>query len=264
MTSFCLGNSYELVLAVKTIFDRRNLLVDASRTSLLLVFSGAILMVFQGQVYKNIALSIVVALSMIAMDPTICTRIVQIDQAGILSSIVEIFNRALLRQLFFCAFCIFIALVTNACMAPILWLITAIVGSSLANKIFTSALVKTGSGEIVSHLMCLYVLVLIAERFKQVKNILYASFFSFIGVMLVWIDLEIILSRDLGVDAISHVIWKSPMKIFKIPQAYPFIALMGIGIGFQMRMRGLFVALKKWRRRMAVVIRRSENKIIEA
>ncbi|KAM0672223.1 hypothetical protein CWI42_081490 [Ordospora colligata] len=264
MPLFCLGSSYELVLAAKDIFERRSLLVDASRTSLLLVFSGALLMVFQGQAYKNIALSIVIRLSMIAIDPTICTRIVQADEVGILSSIIEVFNRALLRELFFCALCICIAFVTNTCVVPILWLISAIVGSSLANKIFTSALVETGSGEIVSHFICFYALVLIVGRFEQIKNAFYAVFFSSIGVMLMWIVLEIILKRDLGVDAVNQVIWKSPIRIFRIPQAYPFIALMGIGVGFQMRMKGLFIAMKKWRRRMAVVIRKSENKIIEA
>ncbi|NP_001402576.1 ECU07_1523 [Encephalitozoon cuniculi GB-M1] len=258
-------NVLDFASAVHNILKKRERLFGANKTILFTLFSSALVMIFQGENYKNLCLSIIVGLCMLAVDPKVHVRLLgtSLGQRGLRSAAVSLLNKIFLSELLFCILCLLIAITANMCVVPMVWIFAVSIGISFLRKVFTEDLAMTSMGDILLHLGFLLLLIFSLQNPKKSKIVVYSVFFSFSGSVILWIVLEAILNENLGFSRVCNAFFKSGLVDFLgMPQLYPFMLLMVAGVFSQIRINTLLFADGK-RRFGSIIIKRSENKVIE-
>lgn len=258
-------NIFDFSNTMHNILNQRDRLFGASKTFLLTLFSGASVMIFQGENYKNLCLSVIIGMCMMAVDRKVHTRLLGVNpgQRGVYSAIAGFLNKIFVSEILFCNLCLLIAFTINMCMIPIVWIFAISIGMSFLKKVFTEDLAAVSMSNLLIHLGFLMLLILSLGNTRKFRIAIYSVFFSFSGSVILWITLEAILNENLGFGRACNVFFKGEFVDFiRMPILYPFMLLMVVGIFTQIRINTLLFVYGK-KRFASVVIKRSENKVIE-
>ncbi|KAG5859238.1 hypothetical protein KMI_08g13780 [Encephalitozoon hellem] len=258
-------NIFDFSNTMHNILNQRDKLFGSSKTFLFTLFSCASVMIFQGENYKNLCLSVIVGLCMMAVDQKVHARLLgtAAEQKGMHSAIVSFLNKILVSEILFCSVCFLIAVTINMCMIPIAWIFAASVGVSFFKKTFTEDLTMVSMSNLLTHLGFLAMFAVSLGNPRKFRVVIYSVFFSFSGTVILWITLEAILNENLGFGRVCSIFFKGEIvDLLGIPVLYPFLLLMTIGVFTQVRINTLLFAYDR-RRFTSIVIKKSENKVIE-
>lgn len=259
-----MAKQYGMVDAVERILDQRSSFTGVNKAVLFLVLSCALVMMFQGKNYKNLCLSVLVGLGMVAADPGICNRLLDLGPCTDGTALApggpaKVFA----SKLVFGVLCLVTAYLINMCILPMVWIVSAILCYYVAKETFTEELRNIHALRVFLNIWILFLSVSSIRSFEKTKLAVYSLVFSVCGSTIVWICLEAILEEDLGLDAFSSVVFEDGGgSIFGIPQIYPFLVLIGVGIMSQVKFDNVLSMYRK-RQVVSITVRRSGNKVIE-